>query len=263
MMAPVRFWRADALRDLPWLVHGVTERSGGASLAPFATLNLGLHVGDDAESVIENRRRAASALGFSLDRLVCAEQIHGGVVAIVNVADAGRGATEHADALPGADALATDTPDLLLAIFTADCVPVLLADPENRAIGVAHAGWRGLVADVLPDTIAAMERAFGTRRETLRAAVGPAIGACCYAVGDEVASRFPVEFVERHTPDEQPRLDLAGAAAGQLRAAGLADANITRSGHCTACLPERYFSHRRDAGRTGRIAALIGIAERS
>lgn len=259
MTAPIRFWQAPPLSDLPWLAHGITERIGGASHAPFAALNLGLHVGDDANLVIENRRRAAAALGFSLDRLVCAEQVHGGEVAVVDATDAGRGATEHANALPGADALVTNVPGLLLALCFADCVPVLLADPENRAIAVAHAGWRGLVTDVLPNTISAMERAFGTRRETLRAAVGPAVGGCCYEVRDELAARFPAEVVQRRSPDERPRLDLAGAAAGQLRAAGLADANITHSGHCTSCLPDRYFSHRRDAGRSGRIAALIGI----
>lgn len=257
----VRFWRSSAFSALPWLAQGVTERAGGVSGSAFASLNLGLHVGDEAGAVIENRRRAAGALGFSLGRLVCAEQVHGGEVAVVDGGDAGRGATAHGDALPGVDALATNTPGLLLALFFADCVPVLLADPERRAVAVAHGGWRGLAAGVLPAAVATMGRAFGTRPENLLAAVSPCIGPCCYEVGAEVAARFDTGVLQALPGGEKWRLDLAGEAARQLAASGVRPESITLAGECTSCLPDRYFSHRRDGGRTGRIGALVGIAE--
>jgi YfiH family protein len=244
---------------LPWLAQGVTERGGGASEGAFATLNLGLHVGDDGGAVVENRRRVAGNLGFTLDRLVCAEQVHGGDVAVVTAADAGRGARAHGDALPGVDALATNTPGLLLSLFYADCVPLLLADPPNRAVAVAHAGWRGLVADVIANTVSQMGRAFGTRPYDLLAAIGPCIGPCCYEVGDDVAAHFPEDVRKPSSGGGRPHVDLAGAAARQLRGTGVSSGSITLSEQCTSCLPDRYFSHRRDSGRTGRIGALIGI----
>lgn len=258
---PVAFWQAPSLIALPWLTHGVTERCGGASSEPFATLNLGLHVGDEPGRVVENRRRAAHALGFALETMVCAGQIHGGCVARVTLAEAGRGAEAHADALPGVDALITDMPGVLLALFFADCVPVLLADPKRRAIGVAHAGWRGLAAGVLPQTIRVMQETFDTQPHDLIAAIGPCIGACCYEVGGEVAAFFADDVQPLVSFDGRPHVDLAGVTYRQLRAAGVRHDQITTSGHCTSCLPNAYFSHRRDRGETGRMGALIGITD--
>lgn len=254
----VDFWQDPRLTALPWLVHGVTGRSGGVSLAPYASLNLGLHVGDSPQAVVENRRRAATALGFPLDAMVCAEQVHGGRAILVTAVDAGRGARDYATALPDVDALVTATPGVLPTLFFADCVPVFLVDPKARAVAVAHAGWRGLTSGILGNTVAAMEASFGSAPTDLLTAVGPCIGACCYVVGEEVAAHFSDDLLRR-SPEGRPHLDLARAAARELERAGVACGRITLSGQCNACLAERYFSHRRDRGRTGRIGALIGI----
>ena len=259
-VSAVGFWQSPQLAGLEWLAHGVTERAGGVSDGGWASLNLGLHVGDDADAVAENRRRAAAALGFGFDDLVCAEQVHGGNAAVVGEAEAGRGARGNADALPGVDALVTDTSGLLLALFFADCVPVLLVDPLRRVVGIAHAGWRGLVAGVLRNTVATMGRTFGSRPADLVAGIGPCIGVCCYEVGQEVSNRFdPADVRTGADTDCSPHVDLAAAAARQLRAAGIPAERIDHAGHCTSCLSDRYFSHRRDRGGSGRIGALIGL----
>jgi YfiH family protein len=258
---PVRFWRSPALDALSWLAHGVSERTGGVSENDWASLNLGLHVGDDPESVRENRARAARALGFGPDRMVCVEQVHGANVAVATAAAAGRGARMLDDALPGADALVTNEPNLLLALFFADCVPVLLVDPARRVVAVAHAGWRGLAGGVLENTLAAMRARFGTEPGLALGAIGPCIGPCCYQVGPEVAQRFgPAHLRPSEVPgDNKAWLDLASAARDRLRAAGMRAEAIDAAEECTACLPERYFSHRRDAGNTGRMGAFLAI----
>jgi YfiH family protein len=252
-------WTAPALSALPWLAHGVTRRAGGVSAPPFDTLNLGLHVGDDPAAVVENRRRLAGRYGFTLDRTVCAEQVHGGAVAVVGPEEAGRGAVAFDAAVSGVDALVTVTPGLLLTLFFADCVPVLLADPVNRAVGVAHGGWRGLDAGVIANTVAAMRDAFGSDPARLVAAVGPCIGPCCFEVGPEVADRFPAEAVAPRAVGGKPHVDLPAVAARLLREAGIAPENVAVAGECTSCLCALYFSHRRDRGQTGRMAAFAGI----
>lgn len=254
----VEFWQAEHLRYLPWLAHGFTLRGGGISTGSFASLNLGLHVGDEADCVIENRNRAATALGFRIGRMVCAQQVHGGSVAVVTGRDVGRGAEKYPDALSGTDALITVETGVLLTLFFADCVPVFLADTEKQVVAVVHAGWRGAVAGVVENTVTAMAEEFGSQPTCLRAAVGPGIGACCFEVGEEVAHQFP-GYVTRS--DAGVRVDLPGAIAGQLRALGVPPDNIVVSTECTSCLPGIYFSHRRDGGRTGRMGAYIGIRD--
>lgn len=250
---------ATSLRSLAWAASAVTERAGGVSGSPYASLNLGLHVGDVAEKVIENRRRAAQSLGFRLEQMVCAEQIHGSAVAVAGPEMAGRGATASSDALPGVDALVTDTPGLLLTLFYADCVPVLLADPVRRVVAAAHAGWKGIVAGVVENTIMAMQSAFRTEAVDIVAQVGPGIGSCCFDVGHEVAIRFPSPVVTDGPEEGKARIDLSAAVVFRLAAAGVATTNISVRSECTSCLPERFFSYRRDNGITGRMAAMIGI----
>jgi YfiH family protein len=245
------FWKSPLHSAVPWLAHGVTHRTGGYSDAPYSSLNLGLHVHDDPALVLKNRERAAEALGFTAAQIVTAEQVHGGKVAAVTDADAGT-------TKPAVDGLVTNTPGLLLALFFADCVPVLFVDPEHRAVGVAHAGWRGMVGGILEETVAAMRKSFGTRPETLLAAIGPCIGRCCFEVGAEVAAEFPNETVIG-TEWPRPHVDLVTAAENRLMSAGIPPGSIARADECTSCLPDRYFSYRRDNGRTGRMAALIGI----
>jgi polyphenol oxidase len=249
-------WAPPPLVAIPGVAHGVTGRQGGVSEGAFSTLNLGLHVGDDAARVVENRRRAAEALGFPLSATVCAEQVHGAKVAVVSAGDCGRGATDYATALPGVDALVTATPGVLLSLYFADCLPVLFSTADGRAVAIAHAGWRGLTGGVLENTVTTLVQMYGVEPEDILVGIGPGIGPCCFEVGPEVAAQFPASVV--HESGGKKKIDLKAAAALRLQGCGIPPQNIASAEDCTYCLPERYFSHRRDAGKTGRMAGMIG-----
>jgi YfiH family protein len=204
----------------------------------------------------ENRAGLYARLGITADRVVNAEQVHGGEVARVTSADGGR-------TVPGVDALIADDPDLMLMLQFADCVPVLVHDPRHDAIGAAHAGWKGTAVAIAATTVDAMRIHLGSDPGELRAWIGPAIGQCCYEVSDEVAGA-----VEAATPGAsltypsergRPMLDLQAANRAQLLAAGLRPENLHWRVTCTACQVDTYFSHRGENGQAGRIAALIGL----
>jgi len=270
-----------ALGRLPWLVQGFSTRPGGASaLGESRVLNLGSTEWDTAERVAANRAAFLRALGAGGASLVRLRQCHGDVIHRVDVAPA--------QTLQG-DALITRTPGLLLAVQTADCVPILLADPRQRAVAAVHAGWRGTLARIAEKALGRMKMEFDTRAEDVVAAVGPAIGRCCYEVGPEVAQAFAGQFesardwFEGHfdrlaggddpapfpwlsmtppgheAPAPRVRLDLQAANRWQLEAAGVPPAQIASSALCTACRTDLLFSHRRENGRTGRMMAVIGI----
>lgn len=183
----------------------VTTTAGGVSTGPYATLNLGLHVGDEPAAVMENRRRTAGALGAGLEDLVFAEQVHGNGVTVVTRADRGRGTASAADALGATDALVTAEPGPVLGVLVADCVPIALADDRAGVVAAVHAGWRGTVAGVVRAAVEAMAD-LGARPATLTALVGPAVAPERYRVGPEVA--------------EQLRRCPGGEVAGVLRPAG-------------------------------------------
>ena len=163
----------------------VTARSGGVSSGPYATLNMSLSVGDDPGCVLENRRRLAAGFGASLEDFVFARQVHGAAVRVVGAADRGSGAFCLDDAVADADALVTTSPGVVLAILTADCVPIVLHDPVAAVLACVHAGWRGTVAGVTTAALAAM-RALGSRPSDVIAGIGPAIAAARYQVGADV-----------------------------------------------------------------------------
>lgn len=240
------------------VTHAFTTRPGGRSVPPFDTLNLGRGVGDDPDAVRDNRARALAALGRSPTDHVEASQVHGSVMAVVGVADRG-------EKIAGVDGLATRDPSVVLAMHAADCVPILLVDPVQRAVAAVHTGWRGTAAGAAGAAVAAMTRAFGSRAQDLVAAIGPAIGACCYEVDAPVVERFASwpwhnRVLARVRPDRW-RLDLWEANRTQLTGAGLPPQAVTTAGLCTSCHPAVFFSHRRD-GATGRMAALIALAPR-
>jgi hypothetical protein len=235
----------------------VTTRHGGVSVGPYESLNLALHVGDADEAVLENRRRAAAALGGGVDDLVVADQVHGSEVAVV--AEPGRGARSVTTAIAGTDALVTTTPGLVLAILVADCAPVVLFDPEARVLGCAHAGWRGALGGVLEATVASMS-ALGAEPRRLLAGIGPAIGGERYEVGADVVKAAadhlgePNPFVRPGRP-EHWWFDLQGAVLAILRRCGverIALASIDTGP------PGPFFSARAE-GRCGRFALLARI----
>lgn len=237
--------------------HGFFTRQGGVSTGLFASLNCSDRGQDDPAAVAENRARAARALGFAPDRLVSVHQVHGPVVAVADAAPWPR------EARPKADAIVTDRPGVLLGIVTADCGPVLFADPEAGVVGAAHAGWRGAVGGVLEATLEAM-RALGAR--DIRAVVGPCISQPSYEVGDdlraEVLARDPADarFFAPGAREGKYQFDLPGYCVARLAAAG---ARAQASGHCTLATPDSFFSHRRRTlageGPIGHQLSAIGI----
>jgi hypothetical protein len=280
---PVPDWE-----KLGWLWHGFSTRRGGLSTAYCAEgapgeLNLGFTADDERETVAGNRRLLAEAIsGDAQTPLVALKQIHSSLKRVVGAADAGR-------ELPWkADGMMTDEPGVLLGIQTADCIPVLLADRKRRAVAAFHAGWRGTVKRIVENGVGLMRLEFGSRPEDLIAAIGPGIGSCCYAVGeemlaefesqfayahelfhevddaDEVRRKYPMLFLTQRAPGHSPigpslHLDLVEANRRQLLAAGLKPRAIHTVGGCTQCQRELFFSHRGSQGRAGRMMCVIGI----
>jgi polyphenol oxidase len=239
--------------------HGFATRAGGVSAAPFQSLNLGLSWGDDREAVLENRRRLLLACG--LDRLFLLKQVHGAEVAQVRSEDDPQGWRPIE-----ADALITDVPGAALGVFSADCVPLLFADPDTGACAAVHAGWRGVIAGVARATLAALATAYGSRPAALRVAMGPAIGPCCFEVGEEVVAAFSGAYpggaergvVVQEAPSRRARVDLKGALRIDLEAGGIPPGQIDAGDECTRCDPAaRFFSYRRDRGRGGQHLSIV------
>ena len=256
-------YRFDLAAGFSHIVHAVTTRTGGAGRAPFDSLNLSMHVGDDPQTVLHNRAITAAALGIDPSRLVVARQPHGDLVAVVRREDRGRGAFGTETEFQDADALITGERGLMLMCFSADCPPVLLFDPARNAVGVAHSGWRGTVAGVVGSTVRCMESEYGSSPADLIACIGPGIGVCCFEVGPVVCrpidERMPLmkECVELR--EERTFVDLPGAIRLQLLDAGLAERNIETACLCTSCRNDEFFSYRADGDTTGRFAAVVGM----
>ena len=250
-------------------VHGLSGRLGGVSDAPYASLDLALHVGDVPSAVIENRQRYLAALGLDASRLVTPEQVHGETIARVTAAEAGRGALAYADSIAATDALITDEEDLPLLLCFADCTPILFLDPVRRAVGIAHGGWKGTVRRIAAKTVQRMQQDFGSRLEDILVGIGPAIGPCCYEVGSEVADRFRAAFPghdeELFTEPQagSVHLNLWAANRIQLEELGIPHAHIDCAAVCTACNHAIFYSYRADGGRSGRMAAVIALKKQS
>ena len=239
-------------------VHGFSCRLGGVSKSPYTSLNMALHVGDDPAAVWQNRQLFLQALNLKADLLVTPEQVHGAAIARVTANEAGRGAKKYSDAIAKTDALITNEPGLPLMLCFADCTPIILLDPENKAVGIAHGGWRGTVARIAQKTVLRMQQEFGTDPKKVLAGIGPAIGPCCYEVGSEVAAKFASEFAGHETKlltkcADGIHLDLWQANKIQLQDAGLSASNIELANVCTACKHPPV-----EASRAERTVALPG-----
>jgi polyphenol oxidase len=276
---------------MPWLWHGFSTRKGGLSHAYCADdspgeLNLGFTAADDREAVAGNRRLLAEAItGDAATPLATLRQVHSNVVVVAGAADALRERPRKGDGVMTAE------PGLLLAVQTADCIPVLVADRKRRVVAAFHAGWRGTVKRIVETGIGRMRIQFGSRPEDLVAAIGPGIGVCCYSVGEEVLSifesqfsyaralfrevydsdpvrtRYPMLFLTQRAPGHSPigpslHLDLVEANRRQLLDAGLKPRAISVVGGCTNCQRELFFSHRASRGHAGRMMSVIGIRPR-
>ncbi|WP_400163209.1 peptidoglycan editing factor PgeF [Brevibacillus sp. TJ4] len=249
----------------PGLVAGFTIRTGGESEQAYESFNMGLHVGDDPARVIANRKRLADAVGMPFSAWTCAEQIHGNRVCQVVAGGAGKESLE--DVIPAADGLFTDRDGVLLTSFYADCVPLYFLDPASKAIGLAHAGWKGTVGRIAVEMIEALRRQFGTKPEELLVAIGPAIGGCCYEVDERIMEQVRIsardwqQAVTASANEERYMLDLRRLNEAILTEAGIDPARILRTEWCTSCRTDLFYSHRKEAGKekaTGRMASFIG-----
>jgi polyphenol oxidase len=272
---PTVLHAANGLHLLAWpALHAsgadaaVTARSGGVSSGPYATLNLSLSVGDDPGCVRENRHRMAAGFGASLEDFVFARQVHGAEVRVVGQADRGSGAFGLDDAIAGADALVTGTPGVVLAILTADCVPIVLHDPVAGVLGCVHAGWRGTVAGVTAAALAAMQ-ALGSRPSDVIAGIGPAVAAARYQVGPEVRLAVTqafgpaaASFIRPDTHPDRWLLDLWAANRHALVEVGVPAPQIHTTtlptGPISLADPGHFFSDRtaRPCGRLALVARL-------
>ncbi len=282
---------AENLTKLPWLVHGFSTRHGGTSRAyGQRDLNLGFTKEDSRAAVIRNRElflrelapHNADSEGTERWPIVALRQVHSDIIHCIN--------SVPAEPLVG-DGLLTSTPGLLLAIQTADCLPIILADTKRRAIGVFHAGWRGTVQRIVEKGVGEMQRWFGSKPHDLKAAIGPGIRSCCYDVGEEVRDNFesqfayaasllrevkesdpvrekyPLLFLTARAPghSELPKkifLDLEEANRRQLLTAGVPRNSIEALPLCTSCRTDLLFSYRAEKGNTGRLMAVAGVREK-
>ena len=292
-IAGLEILTATVFDSVPWVVHAFSTRKGGTSrLDGAAALNLGFVDWDLRENVIGNRGAFIRAMSgaatasqsaakiTSEAALITVRQIHSDVVNVCS--------RTPAEPSPG-DAILCGQPGLLLGIQTADCVPILLADRHRRVVAAVHAGWRGTLARIAAKTLGRMQLEFRSRPEDVLAALGPAIGPCCYEVGPEVAQAFSGQFADaaewfegpferlatgeepnplpwltmmppgHEPPPERVQLDLRAANRWQLVHAGLDPRNIAVSTLCTGCRTDLFFSYRKEGGGTGRMMSVIGI----
>ena len=237
-----------------------TTREGGYSRTPYNSLNLAFHVGDDDATVIQNREALCVLLGLDASRMTCAEQVHGNKVAVVDESIAGSGTVSLGEAVRGADALVTNLEAVSLALFFADCVPIVVVEPRHRIIGVAHAGWRGVHADIVENTINRMVEDWAVEPAGMIAFIGPSIGGCCYRVGEDLIKTFAEKFSDKKRWLHGGKLDLPALVYYQLEKAGIERAGIfSCEDSCTSCRNELFFSYRGDGGVTGRQAAIAAI----
>ncbi len=269
----------EGLRAWPEVAHAVFTRRGGHSAAPYDGLNLSISTGDDLSVVRRNRQIVSDALALPL---VSAFPIHGAAVTVLD-REMATEARLHGDDWPRrlqeqmrtmhADAMLTDVPGVALFWAYGDCAPVLLYDARQRVVGLVHAGWRGTAQAITARTIAAMRERFDSRLDDIHAAVGPAIGACCYEVNDAVRQSFAAEplaqkaaiFVERTLSDDPDDmrlyLDVGASNERQLLLAGLAPDHVETSGYCTGCESDLFYSNRRGPRHGGRFGVAIGLRD--
>jgi YfiH family protein len=238
--------------DAPMFAHGFLGRIGGVSTGPYASLNLAYWVGDDSMRVNENWRRLREGIGK--DPIARVHQVHGKTVCVVT--------PENFSEKPEGDGMVTADAGIMLAVASADCVPILMMDAAAKIVGAIHAGWRGVIAGIAEAGVRAIE-SLGAKPRDLRAALGPSIGQCCFEVDEGLAHRFAreVEGAEHHACAGRPgksHLDLRGIITDQLMRAGIPRESIMNVGPCTKCANDRFFSRRADAS-SGLQISFIGI----
>lgn len=255
-------------KEFPGLVAGFTTRQGGVSNLPFESMNCGLHVGDQLQSVVENRKQLCRLLDFPFESWTCADQIHGSEIAVIRTTERGRGRTRMEDAITGTDGLITSEKNVLLTSFYADCVPLLIMEPEQKWVGIAHAGWKGTAAAISQKIVESIVSEQGVKKQNLRVAIGPSIGGCCYEVDDYVVNGISEKLHPEtakdwleDTTNGKYHIDLKRVNYHMFIQAGIPHEHIQVSSWCTSCRNDLFFSYRADGGKTGRMAAFLGWRE--
>lgn len=245
--------------------HLFSTRIGGVSEGIYSSMNLSYTRGDKEEAVDENFRRIAAVFDSTPEKIVCSDQTHTTNVRLVTEADGGKGVVRKKD-YQEVDGLITNVPGIILATFYADCVPLFFVDTENKAIGLAHSGWRGTVGKMGECTLRAMAQAFGTRPERVKAAIGPSICQDCYEVGEEVALEFKEllgkkadKVLRQGKAEGKYQLNLWEANKEILLDAGILPENLEVTDICTCCNSSYLFSHRATGGKRGNLGAFLEL----
>lgn len=258
---PLLYGKSRQLSQYPFITHGFSTRIGGVSSVSEGgknELNIGLHVDDSTENVLENRRRFASTLGIEAGDIVAGEQVHGTNIRRVTGDDLGKGALSYGSSIEGTDGLITNEPGVPLLGFYADCTPIYLLDPVHKAIGLFHGGWKGTVGNIAGKGVDMMTAEFGSYPGDMVAFIGPRIDASCYEVGAEVIDRLRIEGLDKppYLMDEN-RVSLSAINKYFLEKKGVRKIEIVPFN--TGCNLELFFSHRMEKGKTGRMGALFMI----
>lgn len=247
------------------ITAGISTRHNGVSKPPYQSLNMGFHVMDTIEAVQENRQRLGSLIDFPADSWVCAEQVHQNHIERIDRSHKGKGALSYSSAVSKTDGFYTTEPEILLTLNYADCVPLYFYDIRSRAVGIAHAGWRGTVMGIGPKMIQAWKSDLHISSEEVHVLIGPSIGPCCYEVDEkvvrEVKAILPKEWQTIAAEKTPGKYDLNLQALNKLLLikTGVPSENIQTSTACTSCSSHQFFSHRKEQGKTGRIIGFIGM----
>jgi len=251
----VEFYHFKCFEKQSDLTHAVSHKS----IEHPYDFSLALHTGEEEEKIIQNRSAIVKYLSTNKPlHFIVANQTHSDHVKVIT-GQKTQGWSTLQDAVEDCDALITQEKNVILCILTADCVPILLYDPENKVVAAVHAGWKGSKAGIVSKTVQKMQDTFGSKAEKIIAGVAPSIGGCCYEVDEEVAKHFfeiPESFSKR---GNKYMLDLPYINKYQLLGSGLKEENIEMSGVCTACDVEKYFSYRKEQGCSGRFMSMIGM----
>lgn len=252
------------LSEIPFINHAFSTRLGGVSEGIFDSMNLSFGRGDSDENVIRNYKLLSESAGFSFESLVASAQVHETVVRNVTAKDKGIGITKPRD-MQSVDALITIDPEVTLVTYYADCTPIFFVDTKTRAIGLAHAGWRGTVGNIAGEVIKSMAREFGTDPSDVICAIGPNIGKCCYEVSEDCSQEFKKLFDFESSVytavegTDKYMINLSLANKLLLIRAGVLPENIVISDLCTKCNSELLWSHRATGGKRGTMCAMMQI----
>jgi YfiH family protein len=255
----IRYIESNLLKEFDFITHAFCTRCGGVSEGMFANLNFSLREGDKEEMVCRNWEILASSFDLSVEKIFMAKQVHkDGIFVLYDDPDS----VLNTNQVPDFDAIISNRPHLAIGILTADCVPVLLVDIKKRVIGVVHAGWKGTSLNIAAKAVDTFVRKFSSNTTDIIAAIGPAIGRCCYQVDDVVFEAMNEygnreSFFSKCNEKGKWMFDLSLANSLQIRNAGVPSENISLVNVCTSCHYDAFFSHRRDRGNTGRQLSFI------